>query len=606
MTYRKDIEGLRGIAVIAVVLFHLGYLPNGYLGVDIFFVISGYLITGLLYNESKNDNFSILRFYERRIRRIIPLLLFITGISMILGLILMLPDDLENLSQSVVATNFSANNYLLWITYSDYWSIKSEFKPLLHTWSLGIEEQFYLLYPWLFLIFFRSKRIVLTSVILLITIVSLVLFLLADDQTSKFYLIQYRFFELAVGGLGILLNLENLKFSSLIYKVLASITLIGLLLVILFPFTLPNDISLISIVLLSIYTIVSGIRSKAPNILYNSILSNRGLVHIGKISYSLYMWHQVIFAFTKYSYIETIDWKTAILLIILMYLLSLFSYYFIEQPYRNRQNLSFKHLISLLSISFIIVTIIAFYTYSKGGIIRDFDALDIKLDDYNGKYNLFQKSDNIHKAFNEKVRTLDKDFDNSDKTKILVIGNSFGRDVVNILNNCDLKENIEIRYFDIDKLGKENSIKNRIDSSDIIFLSTYHYFDQKILDTLETAAGTIIDKDKIYVFGIKDFGHNNGIPYRKYHDIKDFNQYSLTLGKRIIDINENMKTTWGQKYIDILHEIKIGKNVRIFTPQGKFLSQDTDHLTPAGAQYLAKKLNYRLQEIILTIKKSKS
>jgi len=112
-TYRTDIDGLRAIAVISVILFHLGYLSNGYLGVDIFFVISGYLITGLVYNEVEENKFSVLKFYERRIRRIIPLVLLTTLIAFILGLIFMLPDDLENLCQSVFASNFSANNILM-------------------------------------------------------------------------------------------------------------------------------------------------------------------------------------------------------------------------------------------------------------------------------------------------------------------------------------------------------------------------------------------------------------------------------------------------------------------------------------------------------------
>lgn len=144
--YRTDIDGLRAIAVISVILFHLGYLPNGYLGVDIFFVISGYLITGIVFNEVIENRFSILKFYERRIRRIIPLVLFTTFIAFLPGVFFMLPDDLENLCQSIIASNFSMNNILMYITSDNYWDVRNDYKPLMHTWSLGIEEQFYLLY----------------------------------------------------------------------------------------------------------------------------------------------------------------------------------------------------------------------------------------------------------------------------------------------------------------------------------------------------------------------------------------------------------------------------------------------------------------------------
>jgi peptidoglycan/LPS O-acetylase OafA/YrhL len=133
MHYRKDIDGLRSIAVLAVIVFHMRYLPNGYLGVDVFFAISGYLITKIVYNEAVNSQFSIINFYLRRIRRIIPLVLFTTFIALLVGIFVMLPDDLENLSQSVFATNFFANNILLLKTVGDYWATVNEFKPLMHT-----------------------------------------------------------------------------------------------------------------------------------------------------------------------------------------------------------------------------------------------------------------------------------------------------------------------------------------------------------------------------------------------------------------------------------------------------------------------------------------
>ena len=150
--YRDDIDGLRAIAVIAVILFHIGYLKNGFLGVDIFFVISGYLITNILYTESVEHRFSIVNFYLRRIRRIIPLVLVFCSMSLFLGILVMLPDDLENLAQSIITTILFSNNILLCMTTGNYWEVINEFKPLMHTWSLGIEEQFYALYPFLFLL----------------------------------------------------------------------------------------------------------------------------------------------------------------------------------------------------------------------------------------------------------------------------------------------------------------------------------------------------------------------------------------------------------------------------------------------------------------------
>ncbi|MFD0778303.1 acyltransferase family protein [Flavobacterium myungsuense] len=191
--YRNDIDVLRAIAVLAVILFHMGYLPNGYLGVDVFFVISGYLITKIIYVEAIENKFSIYQFYLRRIRRIIPLVLFTTFVALITGLFVMLPDDLENLSQSVIATNFFANNILLKITTVNYWNIINDYKPLMHTWSLGIEEQFYLVYPLLFLICNKKRVKWVLPILVVLTGFSLLLFVISTNEAAKFFTIPFRF-----------------------------------------------------------------------------------------------------------------------------------------------------------------------------------------------------------------------------------------------------------------------------------------------------------------------------------------------------------------------------------------------------------------------------
>ena len=200
--YRNDIDGLRAIAVVAVIIFHFGFLQNGYLGVDVFFVISGYLITGIIFNEMSENRFSLTNFYLRRIRRIIPLTLFIATIALIIGVIVMLPDDLENLAQSVVATNFISNNILQVITTKNYWDVVNEFKPLMHTWSLGIEEQYYLFYPLLFLFAGKNHSKWFLPLLFLATAISFGLYISTHyADYEKFYLIPFRFYELSIGGL---------------------------------------------------------------------------------------------------------------------------------------------------------------------------------------------------------------------------------------------------------------------------------------------------------------------------------------------------------------------------------------------------------------------
>ena len=157
--YRPDIDGLRAIAVLNVLLFHAGFTfaKSGFVGVDVFFVISGFLITSILLKMQNDKSFRLRDFYERRIRRILPALFSIILLTVPFAYLLMLPDDLENFGQSQIASVFSANNILLWLT-ENYFSVRNEFKPLVHTWSLGVEEQFYVSYPLFFILAFKIRK----------------------------------------------------------------------------------------------------------------------------------------------------------------------------------------------------------------------------------------------------------------------------------------------------------------------------------------------------------------------------------------------------------------------------------------------------------------
>lgn len=200
MNFRSDLNGVRALAVLPVLFFHarLPLFSGGFLGVDVFFVISGYLITEKLFASFVSGKFSFANFYDNRIRRIIPALLVVSACTTALSFLFMVPYSLRNYGESLVATMLSANNILLYLT-SGYWSVAAEFKPLYHTWSLGVEEQYYFVAPLLLYFLYRNighRDAAMRGIVLFILALSFILTLVASDKEFKFLIIFFRAWEL--------------------------------------------------------------------------------------------------------------------------------------------------------------------------------------------------------------------------------------------------------------------------------------------------------------------------------------------------------------------------------------------------------------------------
>src|SRR5215207_4006092 len=201
--YRADIDGLRALAVIPVLLFHAGFpaFGGGFVGVDMFFVISGYLITSIIHGDIEAGRFSLLSFYERRIRRIFPALFTVLFASTVMTTLILLPDPLKDFGQSVAAATLFASNVLFW-EETGYFAGAAEQKPLLHTWSLAVEEQFYLVFPLFLLLLARAGRagIPATAAIFLLSFAASV-WAVPHAPTAAFYLAPFRAWELLLGAL---------------------------------------------------------------------------------------------------------------------------------------------------------------------------------------------------------------------------------------------------------------------------------------------------------------------------------------------------------------------------------------------------------------------
>jgi peptidoglycan/LPS O-acetylase OafA/YrhL len=338
-TYRPDLDGLRAIAVLSVIAFHLSakLLPGGYLGVDIFFVLSGYLITNVIWRESLNNEFTLARFYERRVRRIQPALLALLVVVSITAIVLLLPVDLLGFAKSTFAClTFSANIYFWRDT--TYFSQLALEKPLLHVWSLGVEEQFYILFPLLVVACVRWRRSALLKVTFALVLLSLLANVLAIkvwETSPAFYLLPTRAWELGAGAILALLPVpknRSPQLRNILGLVVVALLVAGLYFnLTFFEGLVPNALWVVLGTTLAIQLANAG-----SNWL-TSGLSSKALVWIGLISYSLYLWHWPILVFAHYYFVQsTLSDAEIAGSIALMFTLATLSWRFVERPFRDR------------------------------------------------------------------------------------------------------------------------------------------------------------------------------------------------------------------------------------------------------------------------------
>lgn len=333
-TYRTEIDGLRAVAVLAVILYH-AHIPGfrgGFAGVDIFFVISGYLITRIIDREARLGEFSFARFYEHRARRILPALSVMLAASAAAALCILLPGDLRQFSQSLAATALFVSNFFFWRSM-DYFSQPAELMPLLHSWSLAIEEQFYIFFPPLMLLLSRRTPRHAQAAILLLTLGSLAVMVVASaSPVASFFLTPMRAWELGLGALlavGAFPRIGN----AAIRQILALLSLAAILASIVWldsESSFPWPWALLPTVATAIFLHANdGVSTWA-----GAALSRPPVVGVGLISYSLYLWHWPLFAFARYVSGPLSGWQTAVVLMASL-LLAILSWRFVERPFRG-------------------------------------------------------------------------------------------------------------------------------------------------------------------------------------------------------------------------------------------------------------------------------
>ncbi len=344
LSYRPDIDGLRAVAVILVILFHFGIngFSGGYIGVDVFFVISGFLITSLIHDEIIQERFSFVRFYERRIRRIIPALFVVMAASFVAGWFILLPWDYENFARSAAATVTFISNIWFWHETENYFSRAGEYAPLLHTWSLAVEEQFYIVFPPLLILLSRYLRPrAIAAVIAAICAVSFIysVFLVAHRPEAAFFLSPGRAWELGIGallalGLGPRIGAHWLR-EALAAAGLAAIIAAAILFRHATPF--PGYAALVPC-LGAAALIHTGARGPDQGQTQVArFLSLRPVVFIGLISYSLYLWHWPILVFLRHVFADpALPPRVTLIAIAASFVAAVLSWAIVERPFRAR------------------------------------------------------------------------------------------------------------------------------------------------------------------------------------------------------------------------------------------------------------------------------
>ncbi len=573
----KHIDGLRAYSVIAVVLFHAlpEIFPNAYIGVDYFLVISGYVISKkYIFTEHE---FNFLNFWKRRIIRLYPQLIACILLCIPFALFMMSPDLLENFFQSCVATLLAANNILLSLT-SGYWGSANELKPLYTTWSLALEEQFYLLLSILLFCFDIKKRknlLLLLGAILFITSIFFCLnngFLLGK---SNYLLLPSRFWEFAIGIIAAWISEKE-------YKLPNYTSTISLVIIIFFTFenftitqNAPSVLFFVPLVCVALICIDSSLNK------IQQLLSLKPVVYIGLASYSIYLYHQPLLAFVRLSSYEKLDQNISIFIIFFSILIGTIMYELVEKKGNlflrlfNKFSENFRA-IALLIFSLFLASLSFWAVLGKGWFKSRFPHLlingEIPLGFLGGK----KYTDIPYKFLNKEFKVNDKEI------KILFIGDSKIRDLMNafILIEGELNTNFDLSY--IDSYDHKNNLHKKIAfNSQLVFTQMAH----ERMTHLPVNKVILVETRKNFINNI------NPIFFKKDIDKRiNFRAKDSEIKKDLFKINEN-----GQLILSDIQPFLDEKGFKKITDnKGNLISFDGIHLSGSGVRILGNSLKQNI------------
>ena len=640
LSYRPEIDGLRAIAILSVLIYHSNLsifevqLSGGYLGVDIFFVISGYLISKMIFKElSLYSKFDYLYFLERRARRILPASFLMIATCFVPAYFLMLPQFFENFSLSAFSSVFFGSNIYFHYSGLLYGAESGLLKPLLHTWSLSIEEQFYIFFSLFIIFFFNIFKKFLNLIFIFVFCISIFFANWASDHhiSFNFYMIFSRAWEFLV-GIFIAYNEKNfrkIKIKPILNNLLIYTSFLIIFLSFLYFDQNTKHPSLMTLpVILATGLIILFFNN---NYQYRFFLNNRFSIFFGKISYSLYIWHFPIFSFIRIYNNDFDDNITEInfLFILLAIIVSFFSYKYIEQPFRNNEKINLIKFSKILSYKFIFLIFLTSLVFFKKGFDQRLPE-NLILRSIDDRLLYLQESISCHKKFKQKDDFCR--FNKGKPDKIFIIGDSQLETFVYRLKRHKYLQNFEIiqmtrpgcyygRVNDYRKIctikhhkKRENLINKYPGSIIVIGGSLSHYlkinsFDEKFFkNSIENFIKN--DHKLIFINPLPNFGvnvrqviahkiltdkvyNNNTFPIVKMNKSKYYDANSEAIKFLTSFKNENIN------FLDVekIFCDKFSINHCFANTENSLLFLDSNHLALEGNKMINEELSILIQKI---------
>jgi peptidoglycan/LPS O-acetylase OafA/YrhL len=615
MHYRREIDGLRALAVLPVILFHAGFqtFGGGFVGVDVFFVISGFLITRIITDELETKRFSVVRFYERRARRILPALFFYVTIASIGAAAFYPPHQLKEYGESLFANSVFLSNVFFYVK-TDYFNDFSETAPLLHTWSLSVEEQYYLVFPIFLLLTFKFLKGWYQLLILIVAIASLLYsqLTLTTNPSASFYLIPSRFWELAVGSF------------------LASTHVH-------FPFTKSQRISTflgalgIALILSSVLaygrsTQFPGLAALPPVLgtalviayarqenVVGKLLSSRLLVGTGLVSYSWYLSHHVLFAISRVYGLNLSEFATKASLIFVSLLLALLSFRFIEQPFRKGL-LDRKGIFSASGLLLLVFSGFGLLLHATDGLRKiKYELLDPSTKPY--LLDFGQALEARGKVWEEVLKNQDADFSDGAVQRVLILGDSKSQDFL-VASTLGRFATVEFRRLRLDDLcmAPHMSIVPNAECADdfqrVVTSDLYRRANEVLLTATWQSESTpyVIDFVKRL---LRDGKRVTIISTSNFNDVSSLSFVLASRPEKRADearfFYRNIRGDWKRQSDELKEMLRQEHlNVRFLDKEDVFCDQaaktcrlrdengwyiyDTGHLTNNGAKFFAKRI----------------